>query len=431
MKLKLSYIVYSLILLTVIGCKKKDYRMNGVYMPYEYKQQRYTSPPDGYEPFYINYVGRHGSRYPISNIYIGYLKSVLLDAEKKSSISNTGKELLSQLERIEKECDGKWGSLSSIGENQLRGIAQRMIANYPDLFKEQIYVQTVAADRCVKSMEAFIGEFYKKLPKSQIAVELLSENNPILDFYNVNLAYLDYVKHGEWKDLYKHYADSVLKNDRPIRNLFVGQYPDTMSYRERFMHALYATYAILPGTDIPITLQDYLTGEELYLLWNVDNVRQYIEKGPSPVSQGLSVNISFPLLEDFLSTSYNAITEGGVSADFRFAHAETIIPFAAILGIPLASQKEANLDLISTKWLDFQIAPMAANIQWIFYTNDTGNYLVKMLLNEKEVEFPIETETPPYYDWEEIRMYYQHLLESLSIIPSFSIERQVKYYKGL
>lgn len=429
MKLKLTYIVYSLLLLTVIGCKKKDYRMNGTYMPYEYKKQSYTMPPEGYEPFYINYIGRHGSRYPVSNADIRYLKMVLLDAEKKSAISNKGKELILQLERIEKDCNGKWGNLSIIGENQLREIAHRMIANYPDLFKEHLYVQSDLSERCVKSMGAFMDEFYKLVPKSQISIDLLPEDNPVLNFFDVNLAYLDYKNKGEWRELYHHYADSVLQNDRPVRSLFVGQYADTMSNKVHFMHALYSTYAILPDTDISITLQDYLTGEELYSLWSVENVRQYLEKGPAPVSKGLSVNISFPLLEDFLSTSYNAITEGGVSADFRFAHAETIIPFAALLGIPLASEKETNLNLINTKWLDFQVSPMAANIQWIFYSNDTGNYLVKMLLNEKEVSFPIETETPPYYDWEDIRNYYQNVLESLPIIPSFSVERQVRYYK--
>ncbi|MEG2947654.1 MAG: histidine-type phosphatase, partial [Bacteroidales bacterium] len=326
-------------------------------------------------------------------------------------------------------CNGKWGNLSIIGENQLRGIAQRMLTNFPDLFKDHIYVQSDIAERCVKSMEAFINEFYKKVSKEQISIELLPEQNAILNFFDINLAYLEYKKSGSWRDLYHNFADSVLQNQRPVRALFVGEYADTMSNKIHFMHALYSTYAILPDTDISVSLQDYFTGEELFSLWNVENVRQYLEKGPSPESKGLAINMSFPLLEDFLVTTYNAIAEGEVSADFRFAHAETIIPFAALLEIPIASQKESDLNLISTKWLDFQISPMAANIQWILYSNDTGHYLIKMLFNEKEVSFPIESATAPYYDWDEVRSYYQNILDSLPIIPSFSTERQVRYYK--
>lgn len=430
MKIKSYYFLLSLfLLLSMIGCKQKDYRMNGTYMPYVYKNQTYTNPPEGYEPFYINYIGRHGSRYPVSNADIQFLLTKLKDAEKKSSLSNNGKELILQLERIEKECEGKWGNLSTVGEKQIQGIAQRMLTNFPDLFKAHIYVQSDMAERCVKSMEAFMNEFYKQLPKGQISVELLPEQNAILNFFDINLAYLEYKKNGKWRQLYHNFADSVLLNSRPVRNLFTGQYADTMTNKVHFMHALYSTYAILPDTDLPVSLENFFTGEELFSLWNVENVRQYLEKGPSPESKGLAVNMCFPLLEDFLVTTYNAITEGDVSADFRFGHAETIIPFAALLGIPIASQKESNLNLISTKWLDFQISPMAANIQWILYSNDTGNYLIKMLLNEKEVLFPIKSDTAPYYDWEDVRTYYQTILDSLPIIPSFSTERQVKYYK--
>ena len=421
--------VISLILIGMTGCKKHDYRMNGTYMPYVYEKQSYTDPPEGYEPFYINYIGRHGARYPVSDADTKFLKEVLSDAEAKDALSNKGKELLLQLERIEKGSEGKWGKLSMVGEQELRGIAQRMLTNYPEMFKDHIYVQSDMAERCVKSMQIFMEEFYKKVPKEQISIDILPENNAVLNFFDVNLAYLNYKDSGSWRDLYHTYADSLLQNSRPVRSLFTGDYATTMPHKVHFLHALYSTYAILPDTDIPVSLEDYFTGEELFTLWNIENVRQYLEKGPSPESNGLATNMSFPLLDDFLVTSYNAISEGEVSADFRFAHAETIIPFAAMLRIPIASAKETDLNLISMKWLDFQIAPMAANIQWIFYSNDTGNFLVKMLLNEKEVPFPIESPTAPYYDWEEVRSYYQSILDSLPLIPSFSTERQVKYYK--
>ena len=72
---------------------------------------------------------------------------------------------------------------------------------------------------------------------------------------------------------------------------------------------------------------------------------------------------------------------------------------------------------------------MAANIQWIFYSNEQGHILVKMLLNEKEVQFPMESDISPYYDWDMIRDHYQRILEQIPVIPSYSLEQKVKYYK--
>ena len=132
---------------------------------------------------------------------------------------------------------------------------------------------------------------------------------------------------------------------------------------------------------------------------------------------------------DFLETTNNAIIEGNVSADLRFAHAETIIPFAALLGIDIASAQTNDLNYVLDIWKDYQIAPMAANIQWILYNNDSGEYLIKMLLNEKEVTFPIESDNIPYYKWDDVSSYYQTILDSLPLIKTFSEDKKLRYLK--
>ena len=73
-----------------------------------------------------------------------------------------GKELLVQLEMLKDKFKDKWGNLNETGEQELIGIAQRMNANFPDLFKYDIYVQTDPAERCVESMKTFIDELYNR-----------------------------------------------------------------------------------------------------------------------------------------------------------------------------------------------------------------------------------------------------------------------------
>ena len=412
-----------------VGCKKQDYRMNGTYMPYTFENHKYTEPPQGYSPFYINYVGRHGSRYPLSDDDLILIINQLTDAEKKSSITNKGKDLLITLTEIKKACLNKWGNLSNVGIKQLKGIAHRILSNYPDIFQEHIYMQSDNSERCQESMKVFLSEFNTKVDKKQIQVEILPDNNPVLEFFKINLAYNEYRNNGIWKKEYKKYVDSSFQMNRPIRSLFEVEYSDTLQHKVKLLHALYRIYAILPDTDINSSLEKYFTGDEIYSLWDIQNVREYLEKGPSPLSDGLQTNICFTLMEDFLETSNSAISEAGTSGDFRFTHAEAIIPFAAFLEIPIASANVTDLNLISQSWLDFQIAPMAANIQWIFYSNDKGEFLVKMLLNEKEVPFPVESDLAPYYRWDAVRDYYQQKLDKLPTIKSFSMEKKIKYFK--
>ena len=52
---------------------------------------------------------------------------------------------------------------------------------------------------------------------------------------------------------------------------------------------------------------------------------------------------------------------------------------------------------------------MACNIQLVLYKpkkGKSGDILVKALLNEREARMPVETESFPYYKWEDLRAYY-------------------------
>ena len=66
-------------------------------------------------------------------------------------------------------------------------------------------------------------------------------------------------------------------------------------------------------------------------------------------------------------------------------------------------------------WSDFKVAPMAGNIQMIFYRkNKSNDILVKFLLHEKEIMVPpVETDIAPYYHWADVKAYYTSLLSEI------------------
>lgn len=105
----------------------------------------------------------------------------------------------------------------------------------------------------------------------------------------------------------------------------------------------------------------------------------------------------------------------------RFGHAETIMPFVALLKIPLLSDKQTPLGdtytYANNDWRGELVSPMSANVQWEIYrrrdarTAAPADVLVRMLLNEHAVPFKEEckaysAESPLFYTLEELTRCY-------------------------
>jgi len=111
----------------------------------------------------------------------------LRKADKAGALSDTGKSVLLRLDTVWNEVEGRGGDLSPLGVRQHRGIAERMIKNYPEVFKNnsKISARSTIVVRCVLSMDAFC--------------ERLKEINPTLDITressNRYMKYLNY--HGD------------------------------------------------------------------------------------------------------------------------------------------------------------------------------------------------------------------------------------------
>lgn len=138
--------------------------------------------------------------------------------------------------------------------------------------------------------------------------------------------------------------------------------------------------------------------------WILD-MEDFYEKGPSYAGQDETYRIAQPLLDDFFNSIDERVAGGTTAATFRFAHAETIMPFAALIGAPGSTQQapavadpQTDADVYNyqnNEWRGESVTPMAANIQWDVATRDgidpeTGNAytpLIRMLYNEEEVAF--------------------------------------------
>ena len=120
------------------------------------------------------------------------------------------------------------------------------------------------------------------------------------------------------------------------------------------------------------------------------DVEGYYEKGPAIEGQTVAYDNYVPLLNHMIQGVKDRAAGGEIAAEYRFGHAETIIPLAALLKLP-GSEKAVPADEVMTydnsTWRGDKVAPMGANIQWDAFQNDEGVTLVRMLYNEAEIPF--------------------------------------------
>lgn len=135
--------------------------------------------------------------------------------------------------------------------------------------------------------------------------------------------------------------------------------------------------------------------------------------GPSPLSKGLVKNNAAPLVKNILAEADDYIKNNKKGASLRFGHDGNIIPLLAFLNIEGMNGEEADPKNVYKVWNTFQAAPMAANLQMVFYRNKKDDILVKLLHNEKEVHIPVKTDSFPYYHWQDMRTYLETLTKSL------------------
>ena len=175
-----------------------------------------------------------------------------------------------------------------------------------------------------------------------------------------------------------------------------------------FAMALYDCASLAPNYLPESEARPTLDPVSMERLWWIENSKQYLEKGPWTVADQLPVDISLPLLKNYLETTDSALASASPKAFLRFAHAETLIPLAALLGIPEAAAQTTACDQIAAVWKDYEVSPMAANLIWIVYKHpQTNHVLIQMLLNERPVAFPVKTAQFPFYDWILVRDYYR------------------------
>lgn len=365
-----------------------------------------TPPPEGFEPFYLSHYGRHGSRYHTSESAYAKALRPLQKAHESGLLTTLGESLRDRVARLAADAAGRAGSLSTRGAAEHRAIAGRMYRNYPAIFAAPVRIEarSTTSPRCILSMAA---------------------NNERLKELNPGLEIVRTADEGEM-DILRNtpYMLAGKKHMNFCRTEFLSGRPDPRRFmaslfrcdagvlmeageQSAFMNDIYAMYAITGcAGHLGISLDDIFTPEELFTLWQGQNILHYMQCANSPRFGAGVLADARPLLRDIVVRADAAIAAGRPAADLRFGHDIALAPLVALIGLDNRQAVCRDPARLHEVWCDFMVMPMAANIQFVFYrSKKSDEILVKILHNESEGRLPLDSSSFPYYRWPEVRTY--------------------------
>ena len=132
-----------------------------------------TPAPAGYEPFFLNHYGRHGSRWLIGKKLYNFPVEQLEIGERNGKLTARGKEVLAILRELRESARGRDGELSDIGAEQHQGIARRMMANFPQVFAGDapVRARSTVVIRCLLSMQNEVDVLKSLNPQLRITTD--------------------------------------------------------------------------------------------------------------------------------------------------------------------------------------------------------------------------------------------------------------------
>ncbi len=369
--------------------------------------EKLTPAPKGYEMFYLSHYGRHGARWLLSeNDYLSVIRP-MRKADDEGKLTAQGAELLEKLEQFYPSSVNRLGDLTTVGERQHHGIGKRMTEHFPELFKTKnlpVDARSTVVIRCILSMTAECEEITAFNPTAKVHNDV-SES---LQYY-LNEPRKGLVKANGRKgnDVIDSFRNKFTHPDRLLNALFNDRQWTKDNLNEgSFMRRLFDIATNMQSHDQFEEILDLFTVDECYDLWRIRNIDWYVHYGPSPLSQSVMPFSQRNLLKNIIETA-DTVTQKQVT--LRFGHEVCVMPLACLLELGKCGSVVEDLDTLDNVWRNYDIFPMACNVQLAFYRpkkGKTGDILVKALLNEREMSLPVNTDRFPYYKWNELRKYY-------------------------
>ena len=370
-----------------------------------------TPSPAGKKPFYISHYGRHGSRYISSRSGYDIPYIMMLQADSLDELTPVGRKVLHEMNLIMQDTENRWGELTGYGKKQLQQIGRRIAERFPEVLCPGARVSAVSTTvpRCIESMGSCMLEMLQVCPQLQITMQSSQRNQWYMNHQDRQLR-RNYMT-PEARKAYDAYTAHRLGNTRLMELIFKN--PDIVKEvvdEDQFGYYLMKMGLFQLNTDYNqnTNLMSLFHTDDLYLMWQIDNVLWYIQHGACKLNGSRQPYSQRYLLRQMIADADSCIRLDQPGAQFRFGHETVLLPLICLIGVNGFDLETDNLDELEEKgWWCSSVFPMGCNLQFIFYRSDPKDQdvLFKVLLNEVEGTLPLQPVSGPYYRWSDFREY--------------------------
>lgn len=393
------------------------------YYAYQGPTRKLTPAPSGYKPFYLSSYARHGSRYLIKEKEYDYPYFELEKAEEAGKLTNLGKKALRLLGYLREDAKGRYGDLTPLGAAQHRQIAQRMYDRFPEVFSGRAIVEakSTVVIRCILSMQNELLQ--------------LSKNNPRLIFNSdasqYDMYYMNFQDSALYKKRYSQKTQEIYnefcKKYAIHKRAMVKLFNDTAYFNHEvdafeLNKSIFKIASSVQGTEMRdlFNLFNIYSPDELYDNWLQANAFWFLSFGCNPYNGAQQPYTQRNLLRRIIVDADSCIHRSTPGATLRFGHETIILPLACLLDLNGYGRQIDDLEKLDINgWINFEVFPMAANIQFVFYRRNKkeNDIIFKVLLNENEATLPLKTDIAPYYHWKDFREFYLKKLDAYVLAP--------------
>lgn len=379
------------------------------YRPYPVDsiQRQLTPAPAGYEPFHLEHYGRHGSRWLIEEKNYDVPVEQLAIAERNGKLTPLGKDIIAELRDLRESSRGRLGELTPLGAEQHRGIARRMVANFPEIFTSGAHVdaRSTVVIRCILSMLNETDAISAAVPDIRITTDASERDMCYMNFHDpVRNALADSAREQYFKPFAARRANKGGFLSRLVTDSHFAA--DSLDATALFDQLFEVALNMGSHPERRPILTEIFSVEEINDGWHKNNASWFISGGNTALTEGRSALVQRHLLRNMIESADTTLKSPQRSANLRFGHETMVLSLAVLLNLADYGREVNSLDTLADQWRAYEVFPMACNIQMVFYrpVRGDGDVLVKILLNEREMPVSgLTAVSGPYYSWPQLR----------------------------
>jgi hypothetical protein len=382
-----------------------------------------TAAPEGYEPFFINHYGRHGSRWLIQEKRYTRPIEMLEKGNRDGKLTQRGKEVLDILHEVYEGSKGRLGELSDIGAVQHQGIARRMFHNFPQVFQDgaPVVARSTVVIRCILSMQNEVDVLASLNPRLRISTDASQATMYYMNYRDSVVAPL----RANVDPVLNKYREKWVNPKGLLKKLFTDQrWVKNNISDDEARTAMTDLFEVTGNMQSHyqfenINLYDLFSDNDIYGVWRYNNAYWYIHSGETPLTQCRVDYMEANLLRNFIEDADRATTGDNPApgASLRFGHESVVLPLCCLMGLNGLDYRTTDLETLDQHWQTYKVFPMAANIQFVYFRKPgSDDILMLPLLNECEATLPVPTDVAPYYHWSDVRDYFIDKLSRQPII---------------